>query len=85
MLRPGIVIVPLLLPLGYLWKTYVTAPGDRWRFWTSPCQGSRGWWALEVSAIIAPGLDINCLTSRHVPIGSFYDHLCMRDGLLGIC
>jgi hypothetical protein len=28
---PGVVIVPLLLPWGYLWKTYVTAPGDRWR------------------------------------------------------
>jgi len=25
------VIVPLVLPLGYLWKTYVTTPGDRWR------------------------------------------------------
>jgi hypothetical protein len=28
---PGIVIVPLVLPWGYLWKTYVTTPGDRWR------------------------------------------------------
>ena len=27
----GVVIVPLLLPWGYLWKNYVTAPGDRWR------------------------------------------------------
>ncbi len=27
----GVVIVPLMLPWGYLWKTYVTAPGDRWR------------------------------------------------------
>jgi len=25
------VIVPLILPWGYLWKKYVTAPGDRWR------------------------------------------------------
>jgi len=28
---PGILIVPLLLPWGYIWRTYVTAPGDRWR------------------------------------------------------
>jgi hypothetical protein len=28
---PGVVIVPLVLPWGYLWTTYVTAPGDRWR------------------------------------------------------
>lgn len=27
----GVVIVPLLLPWGYIWKNYVTAPGDRWR------------------------------------------------------
>jgi hypothetical protein len=27
----GVVIVPLVLPWGYIWKTYVTAPGDRWR------------------------------------------------------
>jgi hypothetical protein len=27
----GVVVVPLLLPWGYLWKTFVTAPGDRWR------------------------------------------------------
>jgi hypothetical protein len=27
----GVVVVPLLLPWGYVWKTYVTAPGDRWR------------------------------------------------------
>jgi hypothetical protein len=27
----GVVIVPLVLPRGYLWKTYVTTPGDRWR------------------------------------------------------
>jgi hypothetical protein len=27
----AVVIVPLLLPWGYIWKTYVTAPGDRWR------------------------------------------------------
>jgi hypothetical protein len=25
------VIVPLVLPWGYLWKTYVTTPGDRWQ------------------------------------------------------
>jgi hypothetical protein len=25
----GVVIVPLVLPLGYIWKTYVTTPGDR--------------------------------------------------------
>jgi hypothetical protein len=28
---PGVVIVPLVLPWGYLWKAYVTTPGDRWR------------------------------------------------------
>jgi len=27
----AIVIVPLILPWGYIWKNYVTAPGDRWR------------------------------------------------------
>jgi hypothetical protein len=27
----GVAIMPLVLPWGYLWKTYVTAPGDRWR------------------------------------------------------
>ena len=27
----GVVLVPLVLPWGYVWKNYVTAPGDRWR------------------------------------------------------
>jgi hypothetical protein len=27
----GVVIVPLVLPWGYVWKKYVIAPGDRWR------------------------------------------------------
>ncbi len=27
----GVVLVPLVLPWGYIWKNYVTAPGDRWR------------------------------------------------------
>jgi len=27
----GVVVVPLLLPWRYIWKNYVTAPGDRWR------------------------------------------------------
>jgi hypothetical protein len=27
----GVVVVPLVLPLGYLWKYYVLAPADRWR------------------------------------------------------
>lgn len=27
----GVVIVPLVLPLGYLWRTYAMTPGDRWR------------------------------------------------------
>jgi hypothetical protein len=27
----GIVLVPLVLPWGYLWTQYVRAPGDRWR------------------------------------------------------
>ena len=26
----GAVVVPILLPWGYLWKQYVVAPGDRW-------------------------------------------------------
>jgi hypothetical protein len=24
-------LVAIVLPWGYVWKTYVTAPGDRWR------------------------------------------------------
>ncbi|MFY9739085.1 MAG: hypothetical protein WAK11_08515 [Candidatus Cybelea sp.] len=27
----GVVIVPLVLPWGYVWKHYVLSPGDRWR------------------------------------------------------
>jgi len=27
----GVVLVPLILPWGYIWKNYVTAPADRWR------------------------------------------------------
>jgi hypothetical protein len=27
----GVALVPLVLPWGYIWKNYVTAPGDRWR------------------------------------------------------
>jgi hypothetical protein len=27
----GVVLVPLVLPWGYVWKNYVVAPGDRWR------------------------------------------------------
>jgi hypothetical protein len=27
----GVVIVPLVLPWGYVWKYYVLAPADRWR------------------------------------------------------
>jgi hypothetical protein len=27
----GVVLVPLVLPWGYVWKNYVTAPGDRWK------------------------------------------------------
>lgn len=27
----GVILVPLVLPWGYVWKNYVTAPGDRWR------------------------------------------------------
>ena len=30
-IAPALVIVPLVLPLRFLWKTYVTTPGDRWR------------------------------------------------------
>ena len=28
---PGVVIVPILLPWGYIWKNYALTPGDRWR------------------------------------------------------
>ena len=28
---PGVVVVPLVLPWGYVWKHYVRAPADRWR------------------------------------------------------
>lgn len=27
----GVVLVPLVLPWGYVWKTFVTAPGDPWK------------------------------------------------------
>jgi hypothetical protein len=27
----GVVLVPLVLPWGYVWTHYVRAPGDRWR------------------------------------------------------
>ena len=27
----GVVLVPLVLPWGYVWRHYVKAPGDRWR------------------------------------------------------
>lgn len=27
----GVVIVPLVLPWGYIWRNYIIAPGDRWR------------------------------------------------------
>lgn len=27
----GVVLVPLALPWGYVWRTYVIAPADRWR------------------------------------------------------
>jgi hypothetical protein len=27
----GVVLVPLVLPWGYVWKHYVVAPTDRWR------------------------------------------------------
>ncbi|HUA09667.1 MAG TPA: hypothetical protein VMA98_10365 [Candidatus Acidoferrales bacterium] len=27
----GVVVVPLVLPWGYVWRNYVLAPGDRWR------------------------------------------------------
>ncbi len=30
-IAPALVIVPLVLPLGYVWKHYVLAPADRWR------------------------------------------------------
>lgn len=27
----GVVLVPLVLPWGYVWKQYVVAPADRWK------------------------------------------------------
>jgi hypothetical protein len=30
-IAPALVVVPLVLPLGYVWKRYVLAPADRWR------------------------------------------------------
>jgi hypothetical protein len=27
----GVVVVPLVLPWGYIWKNYVISAGDRWR------------------------------------------------------
>jgi hypothetical protein len=27
----GVVICPLVIPWGYVWKHYILAPGDRWR------------------------------------------------------
>ena len=30
-IAPALVVVPLVLPLGYVWKHYVLAPTDRWR------------------------------------------------------
>ena len=27
----GVVLVPLVLPWGYVWANYVKKPGDRWR------------------------------------------------------
>jgi len=27
----GVVIMPFVLPWGYIWRTFVVAPGDRWR------------------------------------------------------
>jgi hypothetical protein len=27
----GVVLVPIVLPWKFIWKNYVTAPGDRWR------------------------------------------------------
>jgi hypothetical protein len=27
----GVIIMPFVIPWGYFWRTYVLAPGDRWR------------------------------------------------------
>ena len=27
----GVVLMPFVIPWGYVWRNYVTAPGDRWR------------------------------------------------------
>jgi hypothetical protein len=27
----GVILMPLVIPWGYVWRAYVKAPGDRWR------------------------------------------------------
>ncbi len=27
----GVILMPLVIPWGYVWRRYVKAPGDRWR------------------------------------------------------
>ncbi|MES2002091.1 MAG: hypothetical protein V4444_07275 [Pseudomonadota bacterium] len=27
----GVILMPLVIPWGYVWRNYVTAPGERWR------------------------------------------------------
>ena len=27
----GVMIMPFVIPWGYVWRNYVLAPGDRWR------------------------------------------------------
>lgn len=27
----GVVLVPIVLPWGYVWRNYITAPADRWK------------------------------------------------------
>jgi hypothetical protein len=33
---PGVILCPLVIPWGYVWKHYVRMPGDRWRTAAAP-------------------------------------------------
>lgn len=37
----GLIVVPLVIPWGYVWRQYVVAPGDAWRRKHSPHMKSR--------------------------------------------
>ena len=38
----GVVLMPLVIPWGYVWRHYVKAPGDRWRYGTSTVSTASG-------------------------------------------